>query len=334
MTGYLESVFQIVRAGLNTSSYKFGLLRALVALAPGTDLDRPTISIAALAEKFVEMYWPLEVIYHLRQATNPDRDPAFMKEIRQLILDRHVRHGQSLDDFKRCDPVRYGTLLRSTEKLAFRYVISVFHNLRGATVTPALFSHEGDISKGITLNAGAREFLITHGRLIDFMTIAAWVDFSESVVSAPKLFLKLSGERATRKNIAAKWGGTLKALQDGHCFYCSASDSTEYHVDHFLPWSYVLEDKTWNLVLACRACNSDKSDRLPPSEQIERLVTRNDMLVKGQLPDQDMFLRDFVEWRARDLAGHVRSLHDQARVEQFPVWERSGVPVIPASTSR
>jgi hypothetical protein len=323
MTPYLESVFQIVRAGLNTSSYKFGLLRALVALAPITDSDRATISIAALAEKFVEMYWPLEVIYHLRQATNPDRDPAVMKEIRQLMLDRHVRHGQSLDDFKRCDPVRYETLLRSTEKLAFRYVISVLHNLRGATVSPALFSHEEDISKGITLNAGAREFLITHGRLIDFITVAAWVDFSESIVTAPKLFLKLSGERAARKNIAAKWRNTLKALQNGHCFYCGAQDRPEFDVDHFLPWSYVLEDKTWNLVLACRWCNSHKSDRLPPSEQIERLVTRNERLLNGHFADQPAFLRDFDEWRVRDLAAHVRSLHDQARVEQFPVWVTS-----------
>ncbi len=324
MAPYLESVFQIVRAGATTTSYKFGLLRALVALASGTDPDRRTISIAALAEKFVEMYWPLEVTYHLRQATNPERDPAVMKEIRQLMEDDLVQHGQSLDDFKRKAPVRYQHLLQSTQELAFRYVISAFHTLRGTTVTPALFTHERDISKGITLNEGARKFLIEHGRLVDFITVAAWVDFSEAVVTAPKLFLKLSGARPPRKNIAKKWGSLLKALQDGHCFYCGDSDFPEFHVDHFLPWSYVLEDKTWNLVLACRACNGHKSDRLPPGEQIDLLVARNGMLVRGQLADQAGFLRDFDEWRTRDLTAHVRSLHDQARVEQYPVWVMNG----------
>jgi 5-methylcytosine-specific restriction endonuclease McrA len=53
-------------------------------------------------------------------------------------------------------------------------------------------------------------------------------------------------------------------------------------VDHVLPWSFVLEDKTWNLVLACRKCNNAKRDRLTDVGALELLCSRNEKSLKGR----------------------------------------------------
>ena len=66
------------------------------------------------------------------------------------------------------------------------------------------------------------------------------------------------------------------AIQKGKCFYDPTHDMDSPEVDHVLPWSFVLEDRTWNLVLACRSCNNQKRDRLTDAASLERLCDRND----------------------------------------------------------
>jgi hypothetical protein len=111
------------------------------------------------------------------------------------------------------------------------------------------------------------------------------------------------------------------AIQSRKCFYNENHDMTAPEVDHVLPWSFVLEDRTWNLVLACRKCNNDKRDRLTNMEALERLCARNDKIAKDQMWIGHKFGRHFVEWRSRDLSSHIRGLYDQAVADKFPSWK-------------
>lgn len=40
-------------------------------------------------------------------------------------------------------------------------------------------------------------------------------------------------------------------------------NSNDISIDHYIPWSFVLHDRLWNLVPTTRAINSSKNDRLP-----------------------------------------------------------------------
>ena len=91
-------------------------------------------------------------------------------------------------------------------------------------------------------------------------------------------------------------------------------------VDHVLPWSFVLEDKTWNLVLACRKCNNDKRDRLTDVDALELLCSRNEKILKGAINIEAAFRRHFAEWHSRNLSAFVKSLYDQAIADGFPRW--------------
>ena len=39
--------------------------------------------------------------------------------------------------------------------------------------------------------------------------------------------------------------------------------SAKYDIDHFIPWSFVMNDELWNLMPMDSSLNSDKSNRLP-----------------------------------------------------------------------
>jgi HNH endonuclease len=91
-------------------------------------------------------------------------------------------------------------------------------------------------------------------------------------------------------------------------------------VDHVLPWEFVLEDKTWNLVLSCRKCNNEKQDKLTSMDALERLCTRNEQIAKRSIHVDAAFLRHFIEWHSRDPTSHVKGLYDQAIADNFPKW--------------
>lgn len=52
----------------------------------------------------------------------------------------------------------------------------------------------------------------------------------------------------------------------------------EIHVNHFIPWSFIKEDKLWNFVLACPSCNIRKSNKIPGMEYVKLIQNRNDDL--------------------------------------------------------
>ena len=163
-------------------------------------------------------------------------------------------------------------------------------------------------------------FLTTYADVLELLAVGAWVRFTEQYSSTPRLFEKLAGTKTERRTLAPY--RTFLEMHDGdRCFYCNAAADGSWAVDHFLPWSFVYEDRVWNLVLACGACNSRKSDAIPSSSAVDRLLSRNQRLLS--LPSDPMSSRarsDFKEWRYRDLDAHIRQLHATASSEGFPAW--------------
>ena len=145
------------------------------------------------------------------------------------------------------------------------------HNQR---LTPYLYQPDG---KDIIVERPAYEFPRENARTVDLLAIAGWVAFTEQFTSAPKLFEKIEGGAAKRNNLASH--GTFLGAADGFvCFYRGVSVPQNAPVDHFIPWAFVLEDKVWNLVLACASCNGQKSSSVASKTYIERLTTRTENL--------------------------------------------------------
>ncbi len=323
MDQYINVLYQIVSAGQKTNSYKFALWRALAKLAPATNGGKAIISKHDLSPLFLEYYWPLEAKYHIRQGIDPKKDPIVMVQIRELMKKGTVNHGESLKDFKRRMPTQYQTLSATVAKECFNDVIPRFHNVHGAAITPAIFRHTGTVGRVgdfIELTNASRNFLLVYKKLIDYVAVSGWVRFTEQFTAAPKLHDKIDGSNL-RRGAVSLWRESLMALQNGKCFYDPGHDMSLPEVDHVLPWSFVLEDKTWNLVLTCRNCNNEKRDRLTNADALERLCARNDQIKDGLVHAESSFKRQFEEWQTRNLSSYIRGLYDQAVADGFPKWK-------------
>jgi 5-methylcytosine-specific restriction endonuclease McrA len=170
--------------------------------------------------------------------------------------------------------------------------------------------------------SGAADWLREHRLAVRQLATGAWVRFTEEFSAAPRLYQKLAGQRPQRKPLV----GHRDTLEKGgrSCFYCGRDDAPSYEVDHFLPWSFVFEDRLWNLVLACggsSGCNQRKRDGIPSDDDLDRLNRRNEgQFLTAAHREPGTCHAHFKEWLHRDLMAHLRQLRATALSEGFPNW--------------
>ncbi len=76
----------------------------------------------------------------------------------------------------------------------------------------------------------------------------------------------------------------LNGYQIGKCFYCHEDLYDPIHVDHLIPRTAINHDEIWNLVLSHQHCNLYKLASLPPKHFVEKLINRNESVLKSDLP--------------------------------------------------
>jgi len=85
--------------------------------------------------------------------------------------------------------------------------------------------------------------------------------------------LELSTPR--RDNLSVYREILRKEFEENTCFYCGKKLQKSIHVDHFIPWSFVKDDKIWNLVLSCAECNERKNSKIPVKNYLVKIENRN-----------------------------------------------------------
>lgn len=131
---------------------------------------------------------------------------------------------------------------------------------------------------GITLNHCVHDFIMKYKVEIEKLNYYSWARFLEQVNSENALIRVLEKlELATprRSDLSVYREILRKEFEEDTCFYCGAKLKNKIHVDHFIPWSFVKDDKIWNFVLSCPHCNERKNNKLPAKEYLIRIETRN-----------------------------------------------------------
>jgi hypothetical protein len=116
-------------------------------------------------------------------------------------------------------------------------------------------------------------------------------------------------------------------------------------VDHFIPWSFVMNDELWNLMPMDSSLNSSKSNRLPQWDKFFVKFANNQYLMYEQVHEKDGIrklyeacYRDNLHsiWANRELyckgnseetfyrvlEKNMRPVYDSARRQGYDVWER------------
>jgi len=153
------------------------------------------------------------------------------------------------------------------------------------------------------------------------LAIGSWVRFTERFTSAPRLYEKIQGLASIRSALKPYRDFFQASLDEKECFYCGNGFPSQPHVDHVVPWSFIAEDKVWNLVLACDRCNSEKGSRVPEDRFIRNLIERNQTILEREfsvLPKR--INAELSEWRGGGLDKHLELLVTRCRADGFGHW--------------
>lgn len=282
----------IVLFGRNVASYKFALAKTLAAMAAERGDDR--VPLSDLAPPFAR-----HLCEHLRHADKQGTSA------RSPFLDacRSFNRGDLTEE----------QLVEITVRRGFNDVIKAFHYVGSGPVPVRFFADERGQSGAIRITDDLRRLAASapHGALADEAE-ARWclVEFAWSHglppasvavradVQAGQLTGELFVERRVRRVNLTGVRPALSGYQDGRCFYCHAQFApAEVDVDHVFPWKLKQSrdmadaDGVWNLVLACRACNSTKRDLAPSGPLVARLHERNNYLVDSHHPLRETIMR-------------------------------------------
>lgn len=258
-----------------SATYKPALLRALVRVARRS--VHLAVPLETIGEQFAIMYWNQVVVHHLRQAAVLTKEAEIIRVLRSAAEKYGVRAYSDLPENGRA------ALRKSMARILRINVLAAFHSSKPASM-PALYAWSKD-EAFILLSKESHAFLRRHGQVLELIANYEWAEFLEICNRfAPRVIQKVSGE-AKRKSLQ-RYLRVLLADGERACFYCRRKFDgfNGPVVDHVIPWSFVLEDSLWDLVLCCVPCNSAKSDWLPAREYLERLIERNAVIQKRELP--------------------------------------------------
>ena len=164
----------------------------------------------------------------------------------------------------------------------------------------------------------------------------------------PGLVYKLKPGDNERKlgKVRALWDGVLSCSDIRDIYTRSPINPNDYDMDHFVPWSFVMNDELWNLLPMDSSLNSSKSNNLPDWDRFFRdfaknqyimysLVRKNDHIhslfdkcYKDNLhsiwAQQDLYISTTDEERfTKILTKNMQPVYDSALRQGYSVWNYS-----------
>ena len=127
------------------------------------------------------------------------------------------------------------------------------------------------------------------------VSILGWIQYEKvkwlqnNNPEVPGLIYKLApmNEKMRRLNSVRKlWEAVLDEKPIVDVFKNSPIVKGSYDVDHFIPWSFVMNDELWNLMPMDSALNSSKSNKLPKWDPFFGRYASNQYILYGIIHDE------------------------------------------------
>lgn len=273
----------------HTTSYKYAFFKSILDNVFNVDLETMFLSYEQIASRFTEIYWNLVLKYHLRQQikTAQHEYTSVEKELFAFCDKYSFDYSSKLSIFP-FESLRADLQIEITgaiKKMMMRYVVAAFC---GDTDDQFYHFNKKDKSEGITLNNDVYKAFVKYKSVFEKQNYYEWIKYLEKAnleQDAYALANKL--DASTERENLNQYREILEEFDSPKCFYCNrplAGDGRNKPVDHFIPWSFVKDDKLWNFVLACPHCNSSKSNILPDKIYFEPIKLRNSKLVNVDKP--------------------------------------------------
>lgn len=282
------------------NTYKFGLIKSLLDSVFSGEVTEQGVrhSYEELFGRFAYNYWNLVVKYDLRQMRK-DGKSEFSKV--ELILKDAIKGNEILTnlEFESLDSDTKYKIIKQVTAECKRFVIGALYDDFDGIIYS--FNLKED---GIVLNPRVYDFMLKYKAELEKLNYYAWARFLEQINDdnvLVRVIDKLELATPKREDLSVYREILRREFEENTCFYCGKKLGKNIHVDHFIPWSFVKDDKLWNFVLSCAKCNERKSNRLPKQDFLIRIEERN----KGiQVTDNIIVQKDF-EGYSQDLLNRM-----------------------------
>ena len=255
----------------NSTSYKYCFLKAILDNIFNVNADL-VLPFYVVFERFTEIYWNLIIKFRLAQM--PGRKLTAAETLIQRCAAKYQLCPETSFDALRAD-VKLA-LCAAVIKACSRYVVGAL-----CEDTGKIFYGFAKETRTIKFNPSAYSFLCKFSYVLTKLNYFEWVKYLEKVnTAASSLDLASKLDASTkRENLSFYSDFLLDKLGQHRCFYCGKPLDHRCEVDHFIPWSFVKDDKMWNFVQACHDCNHKKRDHLAQRPYMDHIITRNQELL-------------------------------------------------------
>ena len=249
-----------------------------------------------------------------------------------------------------------GFFIKSDEKVPWGSVGRLTEYIRHIDSTlirlPYTLGNSSKLKKEVHFN---REWM----RMIQDNTvnILGWIQFEKvkwlqnNNPEVPGLIYKLTpmDEKMRRLNhVRRLWEGILEVRQVRDVFTGCLIVPKQYEVDHFIPWSFVMNDELWNLMPMESFLNSSKSNKLPRWNPFFAAFAENQYMMYQVIQEKEELHKRFQAccrdnlhsiWAGQDLyrtgntkeefchilQKNMQPIYDSARRQGYEVWNYSGL---------
>ena len=187
----------------------------------------------------------------------------------------------------------------------------------------------------------------------NMVTILGWIQYEKikwlqnNNPEVPGLVYKLepmNEEMRKLNNVRKLWEGVLDLSTVRDVFTDEIVKPKEYDVDHFIPWSFVMNDELWNLMPMDSSLNSSKSNKLPKWDPFFERFAANQYLLYGFIHEKagihklyEGCFRDNLHsiWAGQELyrkgnsreefynilQKNMQPVYDSARRQGYEIWK-------------
>lgn len=184
------------------------------------------------------------------------------------------------------------------------------------------------------------------------VAILGWVQYEKirwlqnNNPEVPGLVYKLNQANEKMRKLAKVhdiWDGILECNIVNDVFTGEQIEKKKYDVDHFIPWSFVMNDELWNLMPMDSSLNSSKSNKLPKWEPFFIRFADNQYLLYNEIQDKpgihklyEACFKDNLHsiWASQELyrigntkeefynilQKNMRPVYDSAKRQGYEIW--------------
>ena len=249
--------------------------------------------------------------------------------------------GRALAGFfsKSAEEVPWGSIRRLTEYI--RRIDSTVIRL------PYTFGDSSKLKKEVYFNSDWMRMIQDNT-----VNILRWIQYEKvkwlqnNNPEVPGLIYKLAPmDEKMRKlnNVRKLWEGILDVREVRDVFTGKPIVTKQYDVDHFIPWSFVMNDELWNLMPMDSSLNSSKSNKLPKWDPFFIVFAENQYGMYTLIHEREELHKRFEAcyrdnlhsiWAGRELykPGNTREefchilqknmqpVYDSARRQGYEIW--------------